>query len=223
MKTDYNLFRMIFIYSKDLSLSKQCSSNPNVPTQQVLSENSNSGHNSTVADLNQITLINTGDEETYTYDTLDTLPHSDHYRNLFSFTLSEPKSRPTLEVLHGTANPPSKYKLESVIDLNSEIDSTMMIPNEQALPIETKPKVAVVKLGWIVGVLVCFFIQSIFSIEVLPRLGSMYIEYIWCYVISSSIMGYGSGWNRFRMCNYSHVGGRDCFNNIINERYLYEW
>ena len=86
--------------------------------------------------------------ESGNYDTIDALPHIDHYRNIFSFTSSEPKSRPTLEVLHGTVNTPSKYKSASTFDFSSEM---IMLPNEQPA------KTDIVKFGWIVGVLVCVF------------------------------------------------------------------
>lgn len=85
------------------------------------------------------------------------MPHLDHYRNIFSFTSSEPKTRPTLEVLHGTVDIPNKFKLASTIDLNSEVVSSMMIPNDSTVQttVEVKPKVEIVKFGWIIGVLVC--------------------------------------------------------------------
>lgn len=90
-----------------------------------------------------------------TYDTMEALPHSDHYRNLFSFTSSEPKSRPTLEALHGTRCTPSKLNLASTIDLNSEMISSVMIPSDQPVKADIKPKTEIVKFGWIIGVLVC--------------------------------------------------------------------
>jgi hypothetical protein len=126
----------------------------------VLFGQDSSEHSSTLSGINQIVLTNNEDEEMCTYDTIDALPHIDHYRNLFSFTSSEPKSRPTLEVLHGTANLPSKFRLASTLDLN-EMVSSVMIHNEQTSQIEIKPKVKIVKFGWIIGVLVCF----IFSIS----------------------------------------------------------
>ncbi|UJR08646.1 hypothetical protein I4U23_012905 [Adineta vaga] len=104
-----------------------------------------------------------------TYDTIEALPHSDHYRNLFSFTVSEPKTRPTLEVLHGTASMPSKLKLASTIDLNSEMISSVMIPNDQPLQREMKPKIEIVKFGWIIGVLIrC--VLNIFGVMLFLRL-----------------------------------------------------
>jgi hypothetical protein len=105
--------------------------------------------------MNQAVIANDQKEEICPYDTLDALPHIDHYRNLFSFTSSEPKTRPTLEALHGTANIPSKFRLASTIDLNSEMISSVMLPNEQPSQIEIKPRIEVVKFGWIIGVLVC--------------------------------------------------------------------
>lgn len=108
---------------------------------------------SETTDSNQLTIENKNLEN---YDTIDALPHIDHYRNIFSFTSSEPKTRPTLEVLHGTANIPSRLKLVSTIDLNSEMISSVMIPSEQPAQIDIKPKIEIVKFGWVIGVLVCF-------------------------------------------------------------------
>lgn len=102
------------------------------------------------------------DNQTADYDTIDALPHIDHYRNIFSFTSSEPKTRPTLEVLHGTADVPTKFKLASTIDLNSEVVSSMMIPNDPtSQTVEMKPKIEIVKFGWIIGVLVRLFERKI--------------------------------------------------------------
>jgi hypothetical protein len=89
------------------------------------------------------------------YDTIDALPHIDHYRNLFSITSPEPKSRPTLEALHETSNVSTRLRLGSTIDLNSEMISTLVPQTDQPSQIETKPKIEIVKFGWIVGVLVC--------------------------------------------------------------------
>lgn len=111
-------------------------------------------HNNTVSDLNQTVIVNDINKDSCTYDTLDTLPNIDHYRNLFSFTSSEPKTRPTLEELHGTASTQSKSKIVSPIDLNSDVFGSIVISNESPLQTEVKPKVDIVKLGWIVGVLV---------------------------------------------------------------------
>jgi hypothetical protein len=89
---------------------------------------------------------------TSNYDTIDALPHIDHYRNIFSITSSESKLRPTLEALHETPN----ARLGSTMDLNSEMISTLILPTDQSSsPVEIKPKVEVVKFGWIIGVLVC--------------------------------------------------------------------
>jgi hypothetical protein len=85
------------------------------------------------------------------YDTIDALPHIDHYRNIFSFTSSELKIRPTLEILHGTV------KLESTIDLNNEMINSVVISNEQSSQIE------IIKFGWIIGVLVCIFKNFLFE------------------------------------------------------------
>ena len=108
---------------------------------------------------------NSNEKQEADYDSIDALPHLDHYRNIFSFTSSEPKTRPTLEALHGTANLPMRFKLASTIDLNSEAVSSMMIPNDPSShgDREVKPKVEIVKFGWIIGVLVClisFVIQE---------------------------------------------------------------
>ena len=88
--------------------------------------------------------------ESCSYDTIDALPHVDHYRNLFSITSPEKKSRPTLEALHEIP----RIRLGSTIDLNNELMSTLVPLQEQTIPVEVKPKVEVVKFGWIIGVLV---------------------------------------------------------------------
>jgi len=90
-------------------------------------------------------------KEICSYDTIDALPHVDHYRNLFSITSPESKIRPTLEALHET----SRLRLGSTIDLNSEMLSTVVPPVDQPSIPENKPKIEIVKFGWIVGVLVC--------------------------------------------------------------------
>ena len=100
------------------------------------------------------TIIDDKYKEIGPYDTIDALPHVDHYRNLFSITSPETKSRPTLEALHETANSSARLRLGSTIDLNSEMISTLVPPNEQPSQIEPKQKIEVVKFGWIVGVLV---------------------------------------------------------------------
>jgi len=96
---------------------------------------------------------------------MDALPHIDHYRNIFSFTTAEPKTRPTLEALHGSVNISSKSKLASAIDLNSEVITSLMIHNDQPpSQIDIKPKTEIVKFGWIIGVLVCYYF-TFFSIN----------------------------------------------------------
>jgi len=95
------------------------------------------------------------------YDTIDALPHIDHYRNIFSFTSSELKIRPTLEILHGTV------KLESTIDLNNEMINSVVISNEQSSQIE------IIKFGWIIGVLVC-----IFKIFIRKIFGYLYLRFV---------------------------------------------
>jgi hypothetical protein len=114
-----------------------------------------SGHSSTTSALAPpITTIDDTQNDNCHYDTIDALPHVDHYRNLFSITSPEPKSRPTLEALHETTASSSRLRLGSTIDLNSEMVSTLMTPNDQPSQCETKGKVDIVKFGWIVGVLV---------------------------------------------------------------------
>ncbi|CAF4213341.1 unnamed protein product [Rotaria socialis] len=145
------------------------SSSPSVSKKRVLLGDDACAHNSTISDINQTIVINNTNQETYTYDTIDTLPHIDHYRNLFSLTLSEPKTRPTLEELHGTASIPSKYKLASTIDLNGEMLSSVAIPNESPAQTEVKQKIDIVKFGWIIGVLVrC--VLNIFGVMLFLRL-----------------------------------------------------
>jgi len=203
------------IYSKGLSKLS-----PNEPKKKVLFGQDSSERSSRASGLNQTTIEN---KEIGNYDTIDALPNIDYYRNIFSFTSSEPKTRPTLEVLHGTVEIPSKFKLASSIDLNSEMISSITIPNEQSGQIEIKSKTEIVKFGWIIGVLVCFFLFFHLKILNVHILDSLCIEYIWCYVIPSSIMGYRSSWNWSSMCNNSHINSSYCFNIFINECYLYKW
>jgi hypothetical protein len=128
----------------------------------ILIGDDDSERSSTTSGLIQPININTiytstddNNRETCPYDTIDALPHVDHYRNLFSITSPEPKSRPTLEALHETANSSSRLRLGSTIDLNSEMISTLVPQNDPpSQQIEMKPKIEVVKFGWIVGVLV---------------------------------------------------------------------
>ncbi|CAF1118554.1 unnamed protein product [Adineta ricciae] len=108
-------------------------------------------------------------KEPCAYDTIDALPHIDHYRNLFSITSPESKTRPTLEALHETTNNSSKLRLGSTIDLNSEMVSTLMPQMDQPSQMDTKPKIEVVKFGWIVGVLIrC--VLNIFGVMLFLRL-----------------------------------------------------
>ena len=102
-----------------------------------------------------VTTTNSDDDkhrDVCSYDTIDALPHIDHYRNLFSLTSPEPKTRPTLEALHEN----SRLRLGSTIDLNSELINHVIQHHEQqpTQPVEVKPKVEIVKFGWIIGVLV---------------------------------------------------------------------
>ena len=121
-----------------------------------------SERSSTASGLVQLTNINANytpiedtNKEICPYDTIDALPHVDHYRNLFSITSPESKSRPTLEALHETTHLSTRFRLGSTIDLNSEMISTLVSQIEQPSQIDMKPKTDVVKFGWIVGVLVC--------------------------------------------------------------------
>ena len=88
------------------------------------------------------------------YDTIDTLPHLDHYRNIFSLTSPESKSRPTLEALHETGGVNSRMKLASTFDVNSDINNSTVAAGGD-VPHDVKPKTDIVKFGWIIGVLVC--------------------------------------------------------------------
>ncbi|CAF0908848.1 unnamed protein product, partial [Didymodactylos carnosus] len=104
----------------------------------------------------QISDLNSNRETYNVFDTLDTLPHVEHYRNLFSLTSVHVKSRPTLEALHDA----SHRKLTSTFDLNCEVATTPAISAKQ-----TK----VVKFGWIKGVLIrC--ILNIFGVMLFLRL-----------------------------------------------------
>lgn len=101
-------------------------------------------------------------KEICSYDTIDALPHVDHYRNLFSLTIPEPKVRPTLEALHQTATTCDRLRLGSTIDLNNEVTTTLVPQADQISQLEMKPKVDVVKFGWIIGVFVCYTYIDIF-------------------------------------------------------------
>ncbi len=137
-------------------------SNLNGPKKKLVFGQDNSEHCSTTSVSNQNTIEN---KEIGNYDTIDALPHIDHYRNLFSITSPEPKSRPTLEALHETSNISTKFRLGSTIDLNNEISSTFVPQTDQPSQTEIKPKIEVVKFGWIVGVLVCLKIFNKYSIK----------------------------------------------------------
>ncbi|CAF5148745.1 unnamed protein product, partial [Rotaria magnacalcarata] len=108
-------------------------------------------------------------KEICSYDTIDALPHVDHYRNLFSITSPEPKSRPTLEALHETASTSGRFRLGSTIDLNSELLSTLTPQTDQLSQLDIRPKIDVVKFGWIIGVFIrC--ILNIFGVMLFLRL-----------------------------------------------------
>ena len=100
----------IFLLQLDLPATFQLSSVSNVNETKVFMEDESNKHNGAKFSLAQTTDINAShkstddkDKEIYCYDTIDVLPHIDHYRNLFSITSPEPRSRPTLEALHGTS------------------------------------------------------------------------------------------------------------------------
>ncbi|CAF0819995.1 unnamed protein product [Adineta ricciae] len=138
-----------------------------VPINFTSSTNSNESKKKMLFDQKTDSL--TVNEQPGTYDTIEALPHSDHYRNLFSFTSSEPKTRPTLEALHGTKCASAKLNLASTIDLNSEMVSSVMIPSDQPIKAEIKPKTEIVKFGWIIGVLIrC--VLNIFGVMLFLRL-----------------------------------------------------
>jgi hypothetical protein len=145
--------KIFFIYSKGLSSSLQRSSIPSVSRVKALFGQDSSEHSSITSGLNHIPSTN---DDICDYDTIDALPHIDHYRNLFSITTPESKTRPTLEVLHGTASVPSRLKLASTIDLHGEMVSTLIVQTDQPSQIDMEPKTEIVKFGWIIGVLVCF-------------------------------------------------------------------
>ncbi|CAF3190851.1 unnamed protein product [Rotaria socialis] len=108
-------------------------------------------------------------KEICSYDTIDALPHVDHYRNLFSITSPEPKSRPTLEALHETASASGRFRLGSTIDLNSELLSTLTPQIDQLSQLDVRPKIDVVKFGWIIGVFIrC--VLNIFGVMLFLRL-----------------------------------------------------
>ena len=145
------------IFIVDLSAAVQRGSNPNVQKITVVvggddDDDNDSEHSHTSKICINIDSPTSDDKnrEMCSYDTIDALPHIDHYRNLFSITSPESKIRPTLEALHET----SKLRLGSTIDLNSEMVSTLVPQTDQPSQVETKQKVEVVKFGWIVGVLV---------------------------------------------------------------------
>ena len=161
-------------------------------------------------------------DQNNSYDTIDALPHVDHYRNLFSITSPEGKLRPTLEALHETSNAPSKFRLGSTIELNTEMISTLIPPQADAPSQGTnKPKLDVVKFGWIVGVLVSS--EEVFFVINFLFIGSMCIEYLRCNALSSSILGNRSSrhWSSDSYCH--NIDSSDSFNSLINECYLYQW
>lgn len=158
-----NKLRWIF-FRLDLSSIVRRTSIPTAQQIKIILGDDDSDETSSTSGMIQIT--NTNDDcttmkttdqnkEVCSYDTIDALPHADHYRNLFSITSPEGKLRPTLEALHETSNSPSKFRIGSTIDLNSEMVSTLLPPQVDAPSQGTnKSKIDVVKFGWIVGVLV---------------------------------------------------------------------
>lgn len=167
-------------------------------------------------------LLTVANEEVATYDTIEALPHSDHYRNLFSFTVSEPKTRPTLEVLHGTAFAPSKLKLASTIDLNSELITSVMVSSDQPASIEAKPTMDVVKLGWIVGVLVGRPPSSRLQNTAGRALDPLCVEHLRRDVVPPLVVGdWSSGhWSSVRY--HRHLHGGDSAHRAIDECDLHE-
>jgi hypothetical protein len=135
---------------------------PNVANIKLTIGDGSSDHSSTNSvvpssirlNANVTSAIDDQQKEICSYDTIDALPHVDHYRNLFSITSPEAKTRPTLEALHETAAGSAKLRLGSTIDLNGEIINPLVSHHEQTAQVDVKPKVEIVKFGWIIGVLV---------------------------------------------------------------------
>lgn len=209
----------------------QRTSAPTVQKVKIILGDDDSGETSSISGMVQITntmddnlttKTNDQDKEICSYDTIDALPHVDHYRNLFSITSPESKFRPTLEALHDTSNTPSKFRIGSTIDLNSEMISTF-IPPQVDVPSQgtNNPKLDVVKFGWIVGVLVS--IEEIFFVMNSLFVDSMCIEYFRCNALSSSILGDWASGHWFSDCYCSYINSSDSFNSLINECNLYQW
>lgn len=164
-------------------------------------------------------------KEINSYDTIDALPHVDHYRNLFSITSPEPKSRPTLEALHETSNVLSKSRVGSTIDFNNEMITALVpqIPADGPSQGATKTKVDVVKFGWIVGVLVSSQVKENSVSSILLNIDSLRIEYLRCDAFSSFILGDWTSWNWFSNSYCTHIDCSDSFNSFIDECDLHQW
>ncbi|CAF4749353.1 unnamed protein product [Rotaria sp. Silwood1] len=165
-----------FSIPHNLSLTNQRPSIPNVNKVKISVGDDDSEHGSTASgvirtiDINaNCTSMDDKYKEICSYDTIDALPHVDHYRNLFSITSPESKIRPTLEALHETASVPTRLRLGSTIDLNNDMINTLVPQTEQASQIDIKSKVNIVKFGWIIGVLIrC--VLNIFGVMLFLRL-----------------------------------------------------
>ncbi|CAF3821224.1 unnamed protein product [Adineta steineri] len=173
--TDTSLGKAISI-PNSLPSIVQPSSAPTDKKIKILIGDDDSEHSSTASGLvlpinihNNRMQMEDKDREINPYDTIDALPHVDHYRNLFSITSPGPKSRPTLEALHETSHFSSKLRLGSTIDLNSEMISVVEPRMDQPSQLDIKPRIEVVKFGWIVGVLIrC--VLNIFGVMLFLRL-----------------------------------------------------
>ncbi|CAF1237165.1 unnamed protein product [Adineta steineri] len=173
--TDTSLGKAISI-PNSLPSVVQPSSAPTDKKIKILIGDDDSEHSSTASGLvlpinihNNRMQMEDKDREINPYDTIDALPHVDHYRNLFSITSPGPKSRPTLEALHETSHFSSKLRLGSTIDLNSEMISVVEPRMDQPSQLDIKPRIEVVKFGWIVGVLIrC--VLNIFGVMLFLRL-----------------------------------------------------
>ncbi|CAF1021877.1 unnamed protein product [Rotaria sordida] len=159
-----------------LSSIVQRPSIPNVNKVKILIGDDDSEYSSMASgfgrtiDINaNCTSIDDKNKEICSYDTIDTLPHIDHYRNLFSITSPESRIRPTLEELHETNSIVTRLRLGSTIDLNSDMINTFALQTEQLSQIEIKSKVEIVKFGWIIGVFIrC--VLNIFGVMLFLRL-----------------------------------------------------
>lgn len=223
-ETEY--FRVHF--SLGLSSTISSASNPAITKIKVVVGDDSSGHSSTASGIAQSIHININTTTSYDdepqenchYDTIDALPHVDHYRNLFSITSPEPKSRPTLEALHET----TRLRLGSTIDLHSEMISMAPTHLEPLAQVEVKPKVDIVKFGWIIGVLVRWIDLSseTLAYALLVRLDSMCLEYLWCDAFSSFVLGDWTSRYRPGPCHCAYLHGRNSNHCCIHECDMYQ-